>query len=68
MSRSGYKRPGSPTTWRWLYAGMVLTVVSLIVLIVGAGPFVKAGFLVAACVCYLVGSYRLLHGELPRRS
>ena len=64
---SNYKRPGSPTTWRWLYAGMGLTVVSLVVWLAGAGPFVKAGCLVSASVCYLVGSYRLRHGELPRR-
>jgi len=68
MSRSGYVRPGSPTTWVWLYAGMALTVVSLIVLIAGAGPLVKGGCLLAASACYLVGSYRLLHGELPRRT
>jgi hypothetical protein len=67
MSKSGYKRPGSPTTWRWLYAGMGLSVVYPVVLIAGTGPYVKAGILVAAGVCFMVGGYRLTHGELPHR-
>jgi hypothetical protein len=42
----GHDREGRLTMTR--PSGMVLTVVSLIALIAGAGPFVKAGFLLAA--------------------
>jgi hypothetical protein len=46
---------------------MGLSVVYLVVLIAGTGPYVKAGILVAAGVCFMVGGYRLTHGELPHR-
>ena len=59
MNSSGYKRPGSPVTWRWLWSGVVLTLVSFGVVFGGAPPVVMALFLALAGLCYVIGGFRM---------